>query len=227
VSELEGGCLTCHRTLIAPLAPFESAFETTRVSPFDAPRLPQAATPVPLTPQDALNAPLLDLGQRLLAAPPLDEAAHSAAVAAYLQIYEAARGLDRTASPAEVGTLLGRLAVLERALLALENQANPVRLRGGSSAPDPAPVALASSAPPPLPILVAALALAVGMLIPPRRWSRLRDVHGVVVAFGVLFAAHRRGPPLRGAWLESVWSGRLPVVWGQSPFLSCESSWRS
>jgi len=211
VTELEGGCLACHRTLTAPPAALRIAPAAGAVSPFDVQPPRPAETASPSSQPVALQAPLRDLGQRLLTVPAVNPAARSAAVDAYLEVYGAARAAGPRASAVERGALLGRLAALERAVRDLEQRANPVRFTRASSS-EIAPVAAAPGAPPQAPVFALALALLLGALLPPRAWTRLAAVVSAAPSFGVLFAAHRRGPPLGGAHLESVWSGRLPVM---------------
>jgi hypothetical protein len=145
-------------------------------------------------------------------------------VDAYLEVYQAARELGPAASTVEMSGLLGRLAALERAVRDLEQQANPVRFTRANHVSMPAPVAAAPGASFQAPVFLLALALMAWLLLPSHAWVRLQDLRGAVLEFGVLFAAHRRGPPLSGACLDSVWSGRLSVMRRQSPFLSWDHS---
>lgn len=138
-----------------------------------------------------LDAELVDQGRRLLLLPETEAGreAYAAAVDDFLTVYEETRG------PASRASLLHSLDLLrdvDRGLLALEHQAQPVKLARGMSAAPPCEMLAAQTVPPPVPVAVPDnLACAE---LPSRAAAEARLEPAPAPSMSVVLV-HRRGPP--------------------------------
>jgi hypothetical protein len=157
---------------------------------------------------------LFDLGKRIVAVPESDHQSYAAVAQEYLRVYETTR------TSADRETLLGvlqSLQLLELQLREIENQVAAYRWE----VPNETPARISSAAllmPPTTPPQTAFEGRS-GLLLWMREAVPYPADDRVWVLSEVVFVAHRCGPPADAA-VEFVWSGRLPSIGAQSPFVS-------
>lgn len=209
-------CVTCH-TAVSETP--RLAIETGRVNTaaYAAPPTISRTGREPNTKiADAHAAEQVAVGARLLAVPARDLVEYTAVVDAFVAATEA---LERAETSATQREALRALDTVERRVLALEHQANPVRL---SDAPDDSAsdTDLAASVPPATSLFVALL-VAWATTAPLTIALRCRETSVCLRLQWIMCGARRRGPPLGDRCrLPDSGRGRLCPCVAQSLF-SC------
>ncbi len=187
-------CLTCHSASGASQPVREWAvvrhtpLDVTPEAPSNAGMFIESTTE---TLKRQLDAELVDLGQRLLTLPETEanREAYAALADDYLTVYEDTR------APASEAFLLSSLDLLrgvDRALLALEHQSQPVKLARGVPDAPPCETLAAQTAPPPAPVAAPVSFTPVEPSLGPS--VEARPEPAPVPSLSVVLV-HRRGPP--------------------------------
>lgn len=211
-------CLTCHSAvsgaskvvLDAHLAhaPLEAAAEPVAVSTSLSPA--QTSTEI----ENAhVRAKWLEVGARLLAVDAQDLDQYTAAVDQFVATTGALSAATDAMAEAKV---LRALDVASALTLALEQQANPVRLRGLEGAPRSETVESASA--PSAPLVVAALVAGLSWALPALYVARGQTEAAEARPARLVYALRRRGPPVGVAAACLFGKRRLLRSLAHSPF---------
>lgn len=154
------------------------------------------------------------IGARLLAVPVRDVTEYTDAVDQYVAVSAA---LNKAETLAAQNDALRALDAVERQVLALEQQANPYRLRAETTSPEPDPGAAADA--PPMPHLFVALLASAIVMVPLLSRVRYRVIETWIRTPRFVRGGRRRGPPLGAhACVFSVEKERLRLWLAQSLF---------
>lgn len=219
VSELQGGCFTCHTVLNElPTSPHTpQVVLTSRLErPSYAVRQPRENLPVALS-NAQVNTELIKLGQRILDLPTSSDPRVKQASAEFERIYEQAQ---TTTSQAAVPGILQRISAMDDLLRTLENQALPYTVQEDDQPSSPVQSVAANHFPPNSVGPVVSLSVASTLEDIDNAEAPLFDQTPHLRTQDMIFAVRRHGPPsVVGVFSDSVCNGRLPSVDAQSPFI--------
>lgn len=217
VSELQGGCQTCHTTLNGTLAE-APAVESTFIRPvkhvLSPHSQPEQKQPIAFA-NAQVNTQLVDLGQRILDLPHTVDQGVAQVSGEFLQVYEQAL---TTSNQIVVPDILHQIDGIENLLRTLENQALPHTLKNNDLSPSPAKTIDQHHAPSGTGII--GLTHYTLMNTMEHDQGHLPDLTPRSLPQDFVLTTRRRGPPvIAGALLDSVCNGRLSSTNGQSPFI--------
>ena len=206
VTHLEGGCLTCHSTLVESPSVTDSAFVLHSAGQVDDTHSISSDTPYIMLLQAEVDAQLLDLGKRILALPDKGGPDQDDAVDAFRQLYDETRDTTADSTPLVMQQTLWRLNDIDALLRVVENQTNPNKWQHQDNKPVKGYSAVATSMPgtPVSAVLRAGTLISDGAL----DTRTVGDSYQFAVPVEIAFATLRRGPPSE-LFSDSVWYGRL------------------
>lgn len=215
VLDQQATCMSCHDShaetvslVVLNVSPRYEHTQTTRVSP-------------PITDQNELQASfdnrLQQLGKRIVDAPASDPTLYAALAQEFVSIHTAAR---HTVNPAALSRMGLTLDKLEQAILILENQAQPVRIKQVGEKPvrQRAAALHSGSFAPSFAVHVNPITIKLALA-----YHFRQEDSTLLTPSPAVRVSHRRGPPTNPSF-DSMCSGRLLSRDMPSPFVFGDSS---